>query len=159
MAGTAHLFQRRIPKVADVRVTVIGAKSFWVRIDSGLLDWRTDYSQLRYSPVEPPSGIEPALHHYMHRFGLVFGAFAQSLTRGLKDHHHRRLRQRTLDDKDGRRRTMMEIDVEDVAVSLTCARAQFTKTYRQGMPSQGGPAPTLDRTQPSSPAPAESHPF
>ncbi|MFF7750442.1 ATP-grasp ribosomal peptide maturase [Streptomyces sp. NPDC007971] len=75
VAGTAHLFQQRVPKSADVRVTVIGSKMFCVRIDSDLLDWRTDYSRLRYTPVEPPPRIEPALHHYMRHFGLVFGAF------------------------------------------------------------------------------------
>jgi single-strand DNA-binding protein len=81
------------------------------------------------------------------------------LTRGMRIIVTGKLRQRTFDDKDGQRRTMMEIDAEEVAVSLTYARAQVTKTYRQGMPSQGGPAPTPDRTQPSSPAPAEPHPF
>ncbi|MFF1711249.1 ATP-grasp ribosomal peptide maturase [Streptomyces sp. NPDC058268] len=75
VAGTAHLFQQRVSKSADVRVTVIGSKVFCVRIDSDLLDWRTDYSRLRYTPVEPPPRIEPALHHYMRHFGLVFGAF------------------------------------------------------------------------------------
>ncbi|MFE2509155.1 ATP-grasp ribosomal peptide maturase [Streptomyces naganishii] len=75
VAGTAHLFQQRIRKTGDVRVTVIGAKTFCVRIDSDLLDWRTDYSRLRYTPVEPPPRIEQALHHYMRHFGLVFGAF------------------------------------------------------------------------------------
>ncbi|WP_240958160.1 MvdC/MvdD family ATP grasp protein [Streptomyces barkulensis] len=38
VAGTAHLFQSRVDKVADVRVTVIGDRIFPVRIDSGLLD-------------------------------------------------------------------------------------------------------------------------
>lgn len=75
VAGTAHLFQQRVPKVADVRVTVIGGDVFCVRIDSDLLDWRTDYSQLTYTPVEAPPGIRPALHRYMNRFRLVFGAF------------------------------------------------------------------------------------
>ncbi|MET7828933.1 MvdC/MvdD family ATP grasp protein [Streptomyces sp. NPDC005386] len=49
VAGTAHLFQ--------------------------LLDWRTDYSKLTYSVVQPPPGIEEALRGYMRHFGLVFGAF------------------------------------------------------------------------------------
>ncbi|WP_149182074.1 ATP-grasp ribosomal peptide maturase [Streptomyces sp. TRM49041] len=75
VAGTAHLFQRRISKTADVRVTVIGDQVFCVRIDSDLLDWRTDYGRLIYTPVEPPHGIVPALRHYMDHFGLVFGAF------------------------------------------------------------------------------------
>ncbi|MFJ4526190.1 ATP-grasp ribosomal peptide maturase [Streptomyces sp. NPDC088810] len=75
VAGTAHLLQKRVHKVADVRVTVIGAEVFCVRIDSDLLDWRTDYSRLTYTPVEPPAGIKSALHRYMERFGLLFGAF------------------------------------------------------------------------------------
>ncbi|MBZ3900507.1 MULTISPECIES: ATP-grasp ribosomal peptide maturase [Streptomyces] len=75
VAGTAHLFQSRIPKTADVRATVIGDHVFCVRIDSDLLDWRTDYGRLTYAPVEPPHGIVPALHRYLDHFGLVFGAF------------------------------------------------------------------------------------
>ncbi|MEU1307154.1 ATP-grasp ribosomal peptide maturase [Streptomyces shenzhenensis] len=75
VAGTAHLFQQRVPKTADVRVTVIGSRAFCVRIDCDLLDWRTDYSRLTYTPVEPPPGVEQALHRYLNRFGLVFGAF------------------------------------------------------------------------------------
>ncbi|MFF8398455.1 ATP-grasp ribosomal peptide maturase [Streptomyces sp. NPDC016172] len=75
VAGTVHLFQERVPKVADVRVTVIGGEVFCVRIDSDLLDWRTDYSRLAYTLVEAPPGIRPALHRYMNRFKLVFGAF------------------------------------------------------------------------------------
>ncbi len=75
VAGTVHLFQQRVPKTADVRVTVIGDQVFSVRIDSDLLDWRTDYSRLSYEPVEPPPGIREALFAYLEHFGLVFGAF------------------------------------------------------------------------------------
>ncbi|MEC3996389.1 ATP-grasp ribosomal peptide maturase [Actinacidiphila sp. DG2A-62] len=75
VAGTAHLFQQRVEKVADIRVTVMGDKVFCVRIDSGLLDWRTDYGRLTYSVVRPPDGITESLHAYLSRFGLVFGAF------------------------------------------------------------------------------------
>ncbi|MBT2401019.1 single-stranded DNA-binding protein [Streptomyces sp. ISL-100] len=91
---------------------------------------------------------------------------AQSLTRGMRVIVTGRLRQRTFDDKEGIRRTTVEIDAEEVAASLTYATAKVTKTYRQGMPSQGGPAqapgPTSDSTQSSpggGPAPAEPHPF
>ncbi|WP_394425724.1 ATP-grasp ribosomal peptide maturase [Streptomyces sp. SGAir0957] len=75
VAGSAHLFQERVPKTADVRVTVIGQHTFSVRIDSGLLDWRTDYDVLRYTPVDQPAAIEKALRTYMDHFGLLFGAF------------------------------------------------------------------------------------
>ncbi|MFI9825564.1 single-stranded DNA-binding protein [Streptomyces sp. NPDC052013] len=92
---------------------------------------------------------------------------AQSLARGMRVIVTGRLRQRTFDDKEGIRRTTVEIDAEEIAVSLTYARADVTKTYRQGMPSQRGPAPAAgpeaDGTpaQPSSPdtTPAETHPF
>ncbi|MEU6987284.1 ATP-grasp ribosomal peptide maturase [Streptomyces sp. NPDC046324] len=75
VSGTAHLFQKRVPKTGDVRVTVIGDQVFSVRIDCDLLDWRTDYSRLTYTVVEAPSGIRRALRRYMEHFGLVFGAF------------------------------------------------------------------------------------
>ncbi|MGW8954744.1 ATP-grasp ribosomal peptide maturase [Streptomyces sp. NPDC055709] len=75
VAGTAHLFQQRVPKTADVRVTVIGSNVFCVRIDSDLLDWRTDYSRLTYTPVASPPGVEQALRRYLDHFGLAFGAF------------------------------------------------------------------------------------
>jgi ATP-grasp ribosomal peptide maturase len=75
VAGTAHLFQQRIDKTGDVRVTVIGDQVFCIRIDSDLLDWRTDYSRLRYRVVEPPPGLSAALRAYLDHFRLVFGAF------------------------------------------------------------------------------------
>ncbi|MEU6597817.1 ATP-grasp ribosomal peptide maturase [Streptomyces flaveolus] len=81
VAGTAHLFQQKVDKTADVRVTVIGSEVFAVRIDSDLLDWRTDYSQLRYTPVTPPPRITDALYAYLARFGLVFGAFDFAIDR------------------------------------------------------------------------------
>lgn len=89
---------------------------------------------------------------------------AQSLTRGMRVIVTGRLRQRTFDDKEGIRRTTVEIDAEEVAASLTYATAKVTKAYRQGMPSQGGPAPAARPVPDSpsaspSPAPAEPHPF
>ncbi|MCQ8195180.1 ATP-grasp ribosomal peptide maturase [Streptomyces rugosispiralis] len=75
VAGTMHCFQARVDKVADVRVTVIGKRIFAVRIDSGLLDWRTDYSTHMYSPVSVPLAMERAMRAYLKHFGLVFGAF------------------------------------------------------------------------------------
>ncbi|GCD36180.1 ATP-grasp ribosomal peptide maturase [Streptomyces chrestomyceticus JCM 4735] len=75
VAGTAHLFQQRVEKVADIRVTVIGAHAFCVRIDSDLLDWRTDYDTLTYTVVRPAPGIRRSLSAYLDHFRLNFGAF------------------------------------------------------------------------------------
>ncbi|MET9428215.1 ATP-grasp ribosomal peptide maturase [Streptomyces sp. NPDC003036] len=80
VAGTMHLFQALVDKVADVRVTVIGDQVFTVRIDCGLLDWRTDYSTHTYTPLAPPPDVERALHAYLRHFGLVFGAFDFTLS-------------------------------------------------------------------------------
>lgn len=80
VSGTMHLFQKRVDKTADIRVTVIGEQTFSVRIDSGLLDWRTDYSTHTYTPVTAPAAVERAMRAYLKRFGLVFGAFDFALT-------------------------------------------------------------------------------
>ncbi|MCX9191357.1 ATP-grasp ribosomal peptide maturase [Carbonactinospora thermoautotrophica] len=77
---TAHLFQAKIDKIADARVTVVGDRVFAVRIDGNALDWRYDYDALAYQVVEPPARLVTALHDYLARFGLVFGAFDFALT-------------------------------------------------------------------------------
>ncbi|MFE6384785.1 ATP-grasp ribosomal peptide maturase [Nocardiopsis dassonvillei] len=75
IAGTMHLLQERVEKAYDVRVTVMGERVFAVRIDSGLLDWRTDYTVHTYKEERVPPAIVCSLHAYLSRLGLVFGAF------------------------------------------------------------------------------------
>jgi ATP-grasp ribosomal peptide maturase len=70
-----HLFQARVEKVADLRVLVVGRQVFAVRIDSGLLDWRTDYDALSYSVVDLPECLEKALSAVLEHFGLPSGSF------------------------------------------------------------------------------------
>ncbi|MGV9596466.1 ATP-grasp ribosomal peptide maturase [Streptosporangium sandarakinum] len=71
----AHLFQARVDKAADLRVTVVGDRVFCVRIDSGLLDWREDYDCLSYTVVEPPPGLADGCIAYLKALDLRFGAF------------------------------------------------------------------------------------
>ncbi|MCX5173424.1 ATP-grasp ribosomal peptide maturase [Streptomyces antibioticus] len=80
-----HLFQAVVDKVADIRVLVVGRQVFAVRIDSGMLDWRKDYSALTYSVVNLPDPVEKALLAYLDHFGLVSGSFdlAVDKTEGL----------------------------------------------------------------------------
>ncbi|EMF00013.1 hypothetical protein H340_13586 [Streptomyces mobaraensis NBRC 13819 = DSM 40847] len=80
LAAAAHLFQAQVDKAADVHVTVVGERVFAVRVDSGLLDWRIDYSTHTYTPVVPPPDVRSALFAYLRHFGLVFGAFDFALT-------------------------------------------------------------------------------
>ncbi|MFI6803768.1 ATP-grasp ribosomal peptide maturase [Streptomyces luteogriseus] len=72
---TPHLFQAVVDKVADIRVLVVGRQVFAVRIESGMLDWRKDYSALSYSAVDLPDRVEKALLAYLDHFGLVSGSF------------------------------------------------------------------------------------
>ncbi|WP_197048732.1 ATP-grasp ribosomal peptide maturase [Streptosporangium roseum] len=80
VSAAAHLFQARVRKTADLRVTVVGKRVFCVRIDSDLLDWRQDYDRLSYTVIEPPPGLAAACLAYLGEFGLSFGAFDFALT-------------------------------------------------------------------------------
>lgn len=80
---TPHLFQVRVDKVADVRVLVVGSHMFAVRIESGLLDWRRDYSSLSYAVVDLPGHVKTALRACLSHFGLVSGSFAWQWTGGV----------------------------------------------------------------------------
>ncbi|MFI0220173.1 ATP-grasp ribosomal peptide maturase [Streptomyces lydicus] len=70
-----HLFQALVDKVADLRIVVVGEKVFAIRIDSDLLDWRTDYDALTYKAVTLPTEVERALIAYLGHFGLASGSF------------------------------------------------------------------------------------
>ncbi|MFG2865429.1 single-stranded DNA-binding protein [Streptomyces sioyaensis] len=56
---------------------------------------------------------------------------AESLTRGTRVIVQGRLKQRSYEDREGIKRTMYELEVEDVGVSLKNATAKVTKTGGQ----------------------------
>ncbi|GLW16640.1 ATP-grasp ribosomal peptide maturase [Streptomyces sp. NBRC 13847] len=78
---TPHLFQARVHKAADLRVLVVGRQIFAVRIDSGLLDWRKDYSALSYAVTDLPARLSAALLSFLDHFGLVSGSFDLAVDR------------------------------------------------------------------------------
>ncbi|MFC0844760.1 single-stranded DNA-binding protein [Streptomyces noboritoensis] len=78
-----------------------------------------------------------------------------SLRRGMRVIVTGRLRQRSFDDAEGQHRTTVEIDAEDVALSLTHATAQVTKTYR---PAHATTAPAAATTTPPAQE-GDRHPF
>ncbi len=91
LSVTAHLFQAEIPKVSDVRVTVVGRKIFAQQITTpdSALDWRRgDWDDLTHVPVAVPAPIAAALHTYLDRFDLVFGCFDFALTGDQDDPGH-----------------------------------------------------------------------
>lgn len=79
VAGTAHLFQERIEKAFEVRMTVVGDRVFAARIDTdsdtGRVDWRSDPDSLTYSRIDPPDGVRVAALALLRRLGLLYGAF------------------------------------------------------------------------------------
>ncbi|WP_371666435.1 single-stranded DNA-binding protein [Streptomyces sp. NBC_00289] len=82
---------------------------------------------------------------------------AGSLTKGMRIIVTGRLKQRTFDDNEGQRRTVVEMDAEDVAVSLTYATASVTKAYRPSGSGAAAPVPGQQPQQPS--AETQPHPF
>ncbi|NEA41461.1 ATP-grasp ribosomal peptide maturase [Streptomyces sp. SID11385] len=79
LRSAPHLFQARVRKAADVRVLVVGRRLFAVRIDSGLLDWRRDYSALTYTTIDLPPALAAALRAFLECCGLESGSFDLTL--------------------------------------------------------------------------------
>lgn len=74
------IFQVRVPKVYEVRATVVGDEIFTVRIDSQAhddtrLDWRRNQDSLSYTQLELPDDIRRLLLAMNDRLGLFFAAY------------------------------------------------------------------------------------
>lgn len=66
---------------------------------------------------------------------------AESLQRGMRVIVQGRLKQRSYETKEGEKRTVFEVDVDEVGPVLRFATAEVTKTQRQGgQPQQQAPA-------------------
>jgi single-strand DNA-binding protein len=63
---------------------------------------------------------------------------AESLTRGMRVIVSGRLRQRSFETREGEKRTVMEMEVDEVGPSLRYATAKVNKATRQGGASGGG---------------------
>ncbi|MFJ9557907.1 single-stranded DNA-binding protein [Nocardiopsis sp. NPDC101807] len=63
---------------------------------------------------------------------------AESLQRGMRVIVQGRLKQRSYETQQGEKRTVFEIDVEEVGPALRSATAKVTKTQRQGGGGNGG---------------------
>ncbi|WP_109282426.1 single-stranded DNA-binding protein [Streptomyces orinoci] len=61
---------------------------------------------------------------------------AESLTRGTRVIAHGRLKQRTYEDREGAKRTVFELDVEEVGPTLKNATATVAKSGRNKAPQQ-----------------------
>ncbi|MFD7917929.1 single-stranded DNA-binding protein [Streptomyces sp. NPDC059740] len=63
---------------------------------------------------------------------------AESLTRGTRVIVQGRLKQRSFEDREGQKRTVYELDVDEVGASLRNATAKVTKTSGRGGQQGGG---------------------
>ncbi|MFE6101013.1 hypothetical protein ACFVQ4_13710 [Streptomyces laurentii] len=75
-----HMFQAKVDKVFDVRVTATGSRLFGVRIDSPDLDWRFRQDLMACAPLEVPKPVAHAISAYLAEFGLAYGAFDFAVT-------------------------------------------------------------------------------
>jgi single-strand DNA-binding protein len=76
----------------------------------------------------------------------------ETLTKGMRVIVHGRLKQRSYETKEGEKRTVYEIEADDVGPSLHNASARVTKNSRQG----GGQAPApADGQRRPEPAPVD----
>lgn len=64
---------------------------------------------------------------------------AESLTRGARVIVTGRLKQRSYETKEGEKRTVIELDVDEVGPSLRYASAKVTKTARRGAEATAAP--------------------
>lgn len=69
---------------------------------------------------------------------------AESLTRGMRVIVSGRLKQRSYETKEGEKRTVFEVEVDEVGPSLRNATAKVTKTTKQGGGGFSAPAESSD---------------
>ena len=72
---------------------------------------------------------------------------AETLTKGMQVIAQGRLKQRSYDDRDGVKRTVVELDVDDIGPCLKFATAKVTKATRQiGQSQPNSPAGAVQRS-------------
>lgn len=75
-----HMFQAKVDKAFDVRVTAVGGRLFGIRIDSPDLDWRRRQDLMTCTPIDVPESVTRAVVTYLAEFRLVYGAFDFAVT-------------------------------------------------------------------------------
>lgn len=84
VAGSVTCLQREVPKVADLRLTVVGARLFACYItpkDPGIVDWRwLPPDECTWTIGELPAPVWADVARYMRASGLAFAAFDFAIT-------------------------------------------------------------------------------
>lgn len=84
---TPGIFQELVPKAYEVRLTMMGKRTFAAKILSqettmGQLDWRQAPGELQFEPITIPLAIEEQCIALLEELGLVFGCFDFIVTPG-----------------------------------------------------------------------------
>lgn len=80
LAATPGIYQALVPKLYEIRLTLMGDQPFAVKIfsqdtEKGKLDWRRAYDEIRMEPITLPSSLVDTCILLMKRLNLVFGCF------------------------------------------------------------------------------------
>ncbi|MFF4378058.1 ATP-grasp ribosomal peptide maturase [Kitasatospora sp. NPDC001547] len=75
-----HMFQAKVGKAFDVRVTAIGGRLYGIRIDSPDLDWRYRQELMTCTPIEVPRSVSRPITAYLAELRLGYGAFDFAVT-------------------------------------------------------------------------------
>jgi len=86
---------------------------------------------------------------------------AESLTKGMRVNVEGRLKSRSWEDKDGSKRTVMELEVDEIGPSLKYATAKVQRTQRNNSGGNGGNGGGFAQSQPSGfgPSTAQQDPW
>lgn len=68
------IFQERIPKQVELRVTVVGERLFVASVEGEIADWRRDGSRARFRPDSVPADVRDSVLRLMRAYGLTYGA-------------------------------------------------------------------------------------
>ena len=75
---TTHQLQRWVPKLADVRVVVVGEHITAVAIHAGssqaYVDFRADYGNVDYELIDTPDEVSHGIRRLMTELSLMYGA-------------------------------------------------------------------------------------
>jgi ATP-grasp ribosomal peptide maturase len=81
---TAHLFQERIDKAYEVRLTVVDDGFFAARLSAGSaagqIDWRSDYDTISYAVTQAPEHVQDGVRRMLQALGLRFAAADFAIT-------------------------------------------------------------------------------
>lgn len=68
----SSILQRRVKKLSDIRVTLVGQQCFSVEVENNEIDWRKiDPYSLLHKTIDLPSLLKIKLFELQHRYGLV----------------------------------------------------------------------------------------